>query len=230
MKDVQAAKYFSIISDSTPDISYKDQLSQVLRYVSIKGKKVEIKESFIDFIETDGKNAEEVTNLILLKLENDGIDIPNCRGQSYDNASVMTGKNSGVQTRIRAINEKADFVPCGNHTLNLVGVHSASAAVNYPSLFLHVYAFFSSSTHTWNVLLSAVIKISVKRVSETRWSARCDAVKALKSGFTEILNILEELDLLQEMRISTLEQTLVSCFLLCSLFRFCLSFTYGTKS
>lgn len=89
-------------------------------------------------------------------------------------------------------------MPCGNHSLNLVGVHSASAAVNSVAFFgtaQRVYTFFSSSTHRWNVL-SACIKISVKRVSATLWSARCDAVK-------------------------TLEQTLVSCFLLCSLFRFC---------
>ena len=46
-------------------------------------------ESFIDFIETKEKAAEGISNMILNKLQADGIDISNCRGQAYDNAAVM---------------------------------------------------------------------------------------------------------------------------------------------
>ena len=51
---VKKAKYFSMIFDSTPDMSHKSQTSQVLRYVMIDGDKVKVVESFIDFIETKG--------------------------------------------------------------------------------------------------------------------------------------------------------------------------------
>ena len=47
-----------------------------------------------------------------------------CRGQGYDNASTMSGIHSGVQQTIKNINPKALFVPSGNHTLNLAGVHA----------------------------------------------------------------------------------------------------------
>lgn len=47
---VQKAKYYSMIFDSTPDISHKDQTSQVLRYVVIENQEVRVEESFIDFI------------------------------------------------------------------------------------------------------------------------------------------------------------------------------------
>lgn len=92
LNQIKDAKYFAVIFDSTPDCSHKDQMSEVIRYVSISGKKVEIKESFIDFIEMDSKNAEGIANLILGKLEKDEVDIQDCRGQAYDNASVMSGK------------------------------------------------------------------------------------------------------------------------------------------
>ena len=43
--DIEKAKYFSIIFDSTPDISHQDQLSQTIRYVKIDDQgKVEVKE------------------------------------------------------------------------------------------------------------------------------------------------------------------------------------------
>lgn len=123
------------------------------------------------------------------------IDVQNCRGQAYDNALVMSGRLSGVQTRIKEINPKADFANCTNHSLNLAGSYAASVAVNSITFFgtvERVYVFFSSSTHRWDVLKS-VVKRNVKRIVETRWSARCDAVKALKESFSEILDVLEDL-------------------------------------
>ena len=74
---VKEAKYVSMIFDSTPDISHNDQTSQVLRYVMIGGDIVKVVESFIDFIETKGKTAENISTMILEKLEKDGIDIHN---------------------------------------------------------------------------------------------------------------------------------------------------------
>lgn len=74
MDQIKQAKYFCIIFDSTPDISHKDQTSQIIRYVVIEGSKVKVVESFIDFVETKGKTAVEITDIILTKLENDGLD------------------------------------------------------------------------------------------------------------------------------------------------------------
>ena len=50
-----------------------------------------------------------------------------CRGQAYDNAFTMSGIHSGVQRRTKEINSKAISVLCGNHSLNLAGVHAAAS-------------------------------------------------------------------------------------------------------
>ena len=52
--------------------------------------------------------------------------------------------------------------------------------------------FFPSSTHRWNVLTSGTGQ-SVKRIIETRWSARADAVNVVQKYFSEILSTLEKL-------------------------------------
>ena len=54
------------------------------------------------------------------------LELSDCRGQSYDNGANMKGKHSGVQARMLDINPKAVYVPCANHTLNLVVVDSAN--------------------------------------------------------------------------------------------------------
>lgn len=117
---VQKAKYYSMIFDSTPDISHKDQTSQVLRYVMIENQEVRVEESFIDYIETKSKIPEGITDMIVSKHNADGLDVMNCRGQAYDNAATMAGCHTGVQQRIKDINPNAEFVPCPNHSLNLV--------------------------------------------------------------------------------------------------------------
>ena len=45
-------------------MSPKVQVGQVLRYVCIEGDHVRIEESFLDLIETKGKTAESVADLI----------------------------------------------------------------------------------------------------------------------------------------------------------------------
>ena len=63
--DTEKAKYFSIIFDSSPDISHQDQLSQTIRYVRIDDQgKVEVKESLMDFIIIRGKTAKALTTVI----------------------------------------------------------------------------------------------------------------------------------------------------------------------
>ena len=41
----------------------------------------------------------------------------------------MAGVRTGVQQRIKETNPLAEFEPFNNHSLNLVGVHAASASV-----------------------------------------------------------------------------------------------------
>ena len=68
-----------------------------------------------------GKKAQNMLNAIMEFLQKHGIDIKNCRGQSYDNASVMSGELSGLQTILKRENELALWIPCFAHSLNLVG-------------------------------------------------------------------------------------------------------------
>lgn len=87
------------------------------------------------FIPNSGhKSAELVKVLIeietLAELE---MDIANCRGQSYDNASNKSGVYSALQAWIKALNPYAEFV----HSLNLVGICAASScteAINFFSI------------------------------------------------------------------------------------------------
>ena len=168
----------------------------IVRYVKIdSNNEVQIKESFLNFFPPRGKNADGVTKSILNKLQQNGLDIMMCRGQAYDNASTMAGVRTGLQRRIKDINSKALFIPCGNLSLNLAGVHAVGSSEDSETFFAvveRIYSFFSASTHRWEVLPKYVPNV-VKRVIDTRWSAHYEAVKALQQCFVDLVGALNEL-------------------------------------
>ena len=131
----------------------------IVRYVKIDSNiEVQMKESFLNFFPLHGKNADEITKSILYELQQNGLDIMMCRGQAYDNASTMARVHSGVQRRIKDINSKAVmFIPCGNHSLNVAGVHavgSSKVSETFFDVVERVYSFFSAFTHRWEVGLT----------------------------------------------------------------------------
>ncbi|XP_063302374.1 zinc finger MYM-type protein 1-like [Pelobates fuscus] len=186
--DIKKAKYFGILFDSTPDVSHTDQICEVIRYVHIEGDHVEVKESFLGFFPVAEKTAAELTENILQHLEEDGLDLSLCRGQGYDNAATMAGIHG-------ELNPKALFMPCANHSLNLCGVHlfgSVASCVTFLGTLERVYSFFSVSTHRWEVLMEN-LGVTVKRLSQTRWSAHYDAVKPVRANFEKLTSALEKL-------------------------------------
>ncbi|KAL4152988.1 hypothetical protein QTP88_000821 [Uroleucon formosanum] len=191
--EIRQAKYFSISIDSTPDISHVDQLSFIVRYVSKEGCPIE---RFIRFIPNCSHKAKDMATIVLQTLKNYDLDIANCRRQSYDNASNMSGAYSGLQARIKEVNSLAVFVPCSAHSLNLVGscaAESCEAAISFFSNLQTLYNFFSISTHRWGVLVSKLKPNStvLKSLSQTRWSAQGDACKSLCISWTEIMEALK---------------------------------------
>lgn len=193
VEEIKAAKYFAIIVDSTPDISHVDQLAVIIRYVPEKGDAVE---RFLCFLPNTGHKSEELFHTVLAVLDKFGIEIENCRGQAYDNASNMSGIYSGLQARIKEKSATAVYTPCSAHSLNLVGEHSTSSCKESRDFFMllnSLYTFFSASTKRWEVLTECLKKksnLTLKSLSKTRWSAREDACKALNEDWDEVLEAL----------------------------------------
>ncbi|XP_065658629.1 uncharacterized protein LOC136083152 [Hydra vulgaris] len=114
--EIKKAKCWGIIVDSTPDISHVDQLSVTSRYY-LNGH---VYERFFCFLQIKSHGKSLITDILDL-LERYDIDITNCRGQTYDNASNMFGKYSGLQARLKEQSELAFYIPCAGHSLNLMG-------------------------------------------------------------------------------------------------------------
>ncbi len=110
------------------------------------------------------------------------VDIGNCISQCYDGASVMSGCNTGVRTRITDVNPAAVYIHCHAHQINLVHV-DACKKLN------HAFDFFSLVSMSLCLLHSSFInkqkKLGFKRVfhlkqlSDMRWSFRYSSIQAV---------------------------------------------------
>jgi hypothetical protein len=87
-------------------------------------------ERFLTFIPAQSHRAEYLFQTVSACLEDLNLDIMNCHGQSYDNASNMAGRCSGLQARLKAVNKYASYVPCAAKSLNLVGSNAVEVNVN----------------------------------------------------------------------------------------------------
>uniref|UniRef100_H3A5Q3 TTF-type domain-containing protein n=1 Tax=Latimeria chalumnae TaxID=7897 RepID=H3A5Q3_LATCH len=196
VKELKEAKYFSVLVDSIPDISNLDQLTCVVRYVLPNGPV----ERFLTFLDFETHSGQDIAKSLLQFFEKIGVNIADCQGQSYDNASNLSGKYQGMQAWIRERSENAVYIPCCAHSLNLVGqcaVDCCFTAISFFSFVQKLY-FFAASTKRWKVLLERLAETNeklpvVKNLSETRWSVHTDAVTALRKGYDRIKATLDHL-------------------------------------
>ncbi|XP_041373413.1 zinc finger MYM-type protein 1-like [Gigantopelta aegis] len=193
--EVKEAKYYSVSVDSTPDLSHVDQLTIILRCVLPPGPV----ERFVKFLRMQGHSGEQLDQNLSDFLAEHNISLSDCCGQSYDNANNMSGRYNGMQAHVRKLNPLEEYVPCAEHSLNLEGQFAASCCEQATMFFVFIqslYVFFSASTYRRSVLTDALSEITlpcVKHMSDTRWSARVDALKALYMGYSQINNVIDSI-------------------------------------
>lgn len=192
---VKKSKYYSISLDSTPDAAHIDQLTLVLRYMEKDGPV----ERFVTFMANKGHGAQDMFNALVEFLKRHDLDLGNCRGQSYDNASAMSGKYNGLQAKVREKNNLASWIPCTAHSLNLVAKNAVESCstVHFFDFLEKLFVFFTVSTHRHQLLTEALKNndsaLTLKHVTTTRWSCRADATKALKHDYQQIKDVLKQI-------------------------------------
>lgn len=184
---------FSIIAE-TKDVKKKEHISLVLRYY-YNGA---IQESFLHFESTEKLDAAGLSEKTIHILESHGLEYKkNLVGRAYDGASVMSGKHSGVQARIKEEAKYAFYIHCSAHCLNLVLVDTVKAVPEAEEFFslvekLHVFTSGSAVHPKWLAIQREMYEGApreLQRLSDTRWACR----------FTALLNIMDQLPALKRL-------------------------------
>ena len=197
--DVRDAGVFSLLADETKDCSKQEQLAIVLRYVD---NKAVIHEHFITYVQATSLTAESLVKYISDTLSEFQLDSKCIVSQGYDGASVMSGKLSGVQKRLREIAPHAMYVHCYAHTLNLVLVDCVKMIQSASEFFclLECLYVFISSTKAHVIFMEKQHELhedkqplQLQRLSDTRWACRYAAVNAVCRTYDCLLATLEHI-------------------------------------
>lgn len=198
IEEVKNAEIYSVLADTTPDITHQDRLAICVRYVNNNGK---VKERLLEINECIDKSGFGIAKNIYDTLIRNELDPNFIAFQSYDFASSMSGQYHGAQKELSKLaNHHIPYIPCQAHRINTFLEHGCNASVIILNLIGNLeslYVFFNGSTKRYGILCKKLSEIEgslqLCNLSKTRWTARAETVKAVWTSFEVILETLQEI-------------------------------------
>ncbi|XP_066587629.1 zinc finger MYM-type protein 1-like [Prorops nasuta] len=193
MNQIKSNKYYAIIADETSDISVLEQLSVCFRTVR---NTLEVDEIFVGLYETPSTNSEMLHKIITDIILQLSLHITNCRGQCYDGAANVSGNITGLQRRILEQENRAIYVHCNAHNINLVVQDSFQKIANLRNFLLTIkdlITFIRESPKRLGEFKNLKVQnelddnINLRTFCPTRWTVRIASLKSIRSNYEMLL-------------------------------------------
>lgn len=191
---------FGVLMDGTQDVSCKEQISIVVRYINDTNDISEHTVSIFDAKDTSGKALYESLRTVLTEI---GLSLSNVVGCSFDGAPNMRSEGCGVNFYLKENNIKCIFVWCLSHRFNL----AVNFAVGSSEL---IKCILKTAEDSAKLFRSSYIKMNVwlevakttpnfnsltrlKLIGTTRWSSKQDAMATIMSSETNLFVLIKAL-------------------------------------
>lgn len=196
LQEIKLAGVFSIMIDEARCFK-EQQLSFCVRYVD---DQLTPHERFLFFKDCSaGRDAGQLANIVIDILKELNIDGLSVVAQTYDGASVMSGKHAGLQAKVRQVYPEAVYFHCYAHKVALVVtdvckiIESSSLLFNgLEALYVH---FSRPSNHA--ILKSTAEKLQINKSfeisaqSSTRWTCRYTNCEQLIKNYDAVSDALQ---------------------------------------
>eukprot|EP00731_Ephydatia_muelleri_P008223 Em0004g561a len=185
VKAIHNCRAWSLMADTTPDISHHEQVSICVRIVHLNGH---VSEHLLACQRAPGTTAEDLYGVIMSVLKLRDVSFDKLIAQAYDGASNMSGCYNGLQSLIQTrINPNILYVHCYAHCLNLVISDAAATSVDVVTLF--------GNLETLYVLFTRSQKLQSVNMDYAKALAMIDSVIAslerMRSAPQDIIDIME---------------------------------------
>ncbi|XP_050065873.1 zinc finger MYM-type protein 1-like [Aphis gossypii] len=157
--EIKKAKFFSVSIDTTFDVSRREQLAFIIRYLCYNDHVPVIRERLLSLKESSSTTGKHLFSVFKDICSENKLDWKLFLvGQSYDGASNMKGEYEGLQALIKQENPSAIYTWCYAHRLNLVVVQVCKSSVDAVDIFgilEDLYSFITSTltfTKIFNIL------------------------------------------------------------------------------
>ncbi|CAN6561403.1 unnamed protein product [Malus baccata var. baccata] len=204
-------RFFSILVDEARDVSVKEQMAMVLRYVDDNGHVIE---RFVGIQHVTDTTSSSLKDVIDTLFSRNGLSISKLRGQGYDGASNMRGELNDLKTKILREQPCAYYVHCFAHQLQLALVAVAKNNIDIASFFAtansvvnHVGASCKRRDSLKGQLQEELViafendclitgrglnqETSLKRAGDTRWNSHYGTLISIISMFSSVVHVLQ---------------------------------------
>nr|KAJ0224812.1 hypothetical protein LSAT_V11C100002390 [Lactuca sativa] len=198
--------FFAILVDESCDVSCKEQMALVLRFVNRKG---EVVERFVGLRNVNDTSALSLKATIYDMLSKRNLSPSRIRGQDYDGASNMSGAFNGLKTLIMNETKSAHFLQLAlvfiakNHTtvndffdvvswlLNIIGSsYKRRAKLRKKQADKVMEALAEGELESGTGLNQ---EVGIKRPSDTRWGSHFASLLNIQTIYASICDVLEDL-------------------------------------
>ncbi|XP_050064680.1 zinc finger MYM-type protein 1-like [Aphis gossypii] len=200
LQDVKISGQFSIIIDTTTDISNVEQYTFIIRFVDKQGK---VQERLIALAAAPDATGLGMFNVFCNITDKYQINWKKeLIGQAYDGANSMQDQYSGLRTRIQNENPRALYIWCSAHLLNLVVVDTCDCCTDTKLFFgeiANIVEFLRAKKRTAVFLKYQELKYPnrrkrrLKRFSNTRWTSHDRVLLVIYEKFNALVASLDEI-------------------------------------
>ena len=197
--------FCTIMVDETTDASNREQVVICIWWV---GEDFKVHEDFIGLFMVDAIDADTIFAVIMDVLRRLNLSVSkNIRGQCYDGAATMSGKQSGVATKMLKEEPKAIYTHCYGHSLSLAcGDAIKKCKVMRDSLdTTHEITKLIKKSPRRDALFEKIKAEmapdtpGVRVLCPTRWTVRADALKSILNNYEVLQELREEsLDIVKD--------------------------------
>ncbi|XP_066925948.1 zinc finger MYM-type protein 1-like [Clytia hemisphaerica] len=201
LEQIQQNDIFSIMCDEYTDQSNKEQMTFCVRTVD---NQLEVEEDFLGYYEVHNIKSDTLVAAIkdiLLRLN---LPLESCRGQTYDGASNMFGKKSGVATQILTLQPMALAIHCFGHSLSLAVKDLTSCCKTIGETMstageICILVKYSPKREKMLGEMSSNIEVaddvavdegtSLDKLSETRWTVRANCFQKIIDSYSNLQSL-----------------------------------------
>ncbi|XP_050207452.1 uncharacterized protein LOC126656872 [Mercurialis annua] len=186
--------YFAILVDECRDVSCKEQMALVLRYVDKRGFVVE---RFIGLTHVSDTSAASLKDVVSSMLSEHKLSLSRIRGQGYDGASNMRGEFNGLKSLIMRETGSAYYVHCFAHQLQLALIFVAKNHFTINDFFdliapnSVIESLINGELQTGRGLNQ---EVSIKRPGDTCWGSHYASLLNIMTMFSSIIYVLEDVE------------------------------------
>ena len=178
--------FFTLKADGTRDPTNTENISVVIRFV----KEGAVHETLVDMPSSQELDAESITTALLKSLRQCNIDPNKMLSQCYDGASVMSGKNGGVQRKLQEkLNKTIPYVHCFNHQLHLAVVHAIGENPDIERFFGVCNRVYNFARHPTLTALYEGSKL--QRLLEQRWSGHFESTLRIIENHNSLIDLFQ---------------------------------------